>query len=224
MGAANTVMEPDLANMGLGLNEATQILGSKRVVSIDQATKAWGLRVDKQPRVLYDEETLRQCVRENTSQLCDWRLVYINGLPLRRQREIVGVNIKNHNGFVERSWWKSSLEDSWVNQKTASGYLLIDFRGRFGHKTWYEQEELIEGLGTGFRRTHEVAISEAILTFFKVSNTRLLADWYHWGISQNYDANNVFVGCFESGLDVSEYDPSSGHRQLKVCVSRSFQY
>lgn len=225
MGTTSAVMEADLATLGMELNKASQILGSQKVITAEQAAKAWGVRVEQQPRVLYDEATLKQCAQENASNRANWRLIYIHGFSLRRQREIIGTDYNRQPSFYDNDWWMEPNEENWSTQKTATGYVLIDFRGRFGNKTWFEQEDLVEALGPEFRRTHEATIVEAIFTTFKVTSHRLLQDWYHWGVSQVSHGNRAYVGDFSSGrLRVDGDRPGSSDGFLQVCVSRSFQY
>ena len=203
---------------------AINILGQGKVVTAEQASKSWGLETPKSATIRYGEETLRECAKENQSGQSDWRLVFINGLSLREQREIRGTDKTKQSCFCNNDWWLKSCEDGWAKKNPQPGYYLINFRGQFANMNWHAQEKAIVELGPGFERCHEAIFAEAILTIYTVNNgERIAENWWHWGISATSYGHRVFVGLFDSGglgVDLTWHDHSGG--LLRVCVSQKF--
>ncbi len=207
------------------LLRATRILGSGKVLSAEQVAKAWGLPNPGDVTIRYSEEDLRQAASENKTG-ADWRLVYFTGQALREQHAKRGDNSEKQPCFYKpRDWWLKSEQDEWANQKLASGYYLIDFRGRFGRTSWDVQNGEIAKLDSDFVRTHEAVIVEAAMSFFMATGERLLKDFYHWGSSLASPANRVLVGHFDgNGLVVDYYFLGWGDSGgLRVCLSRKFR-
>ncbi|MDO8581775.1 MAG: hypothetical protein Q7S16_02775, partial [bacterium] len=87
------------------------------------------------------------------------------------------------------------------------------------------QDVHIQASGSDFERADEVALVEAVLTIFQLTQERLLEDWYHWGPTLASVGDRVFVGVFvDDGLRVSRGHPcydDSGY--LRVVRSRKFR-
>ena len=213
--------------ISLTLVRATRILGSGKVLSTEQATKAWGLPKPGETLIRYSEEDLREAAEENKTG-ADWRLVYFSGQSLREQHAKRGDNPESQPCFYKSwDWWLKSKEDEWANRKPVPGYYLLDFRGRFGRTSWDRQNEEIVKLGSNFERTHEAVVTEAAMSFFMTTGERLLGDFYHWGPSETSNGLRVRVGCFdENGWCVGSYrNPGyvGSDSSLRVCLSRKFR-
>ncbi|MDD5341288.1 MAG: hypothetical protein PHC97_02515 [Patescibacteria group bacterium] len=205
-----------------------RLFGRDNVIVAKQSAGVWGLESPKDDKVLYSKATLRHAAKEN-EQGEDWRLVYINGLSLREQREKRGVNRAEQpcfDTFANDDWWLESDEDKWATFRPQTGYYLINFRGQFANMNWVEQGKAITELGAGYERCHEAAFAEAILTIFMVNNgERIAEDWYHWGATAASNDNRVGVGVFGSGgLIVSGGLVDCSDDDLRVVLSRKFSF
>lgn len=210
---------------GVSLVRALSILGDRKVLTADQASKAQNQPVPENVPIRYSEATLRECAEQNRTAGTDWRLVYVFGLSLREQREMKGVNSDHQPCFYNLDWWLKKEEDDWATQKPESGYHLTDFNGRWGRTSWQNQENEIKKLGSDYERTHEAVVSESILSIYQTTQERLLENWYHWGKNRDSCGSRVCVGGFgQGGLDVDGYSPDwGGSDWMRVCVSRKFQ-
>ncbi len=203
------------------------VLGLGKVITLAQALSAWpGVEIDVSVTVpiRYSMETLQECARENQEKGTDWRLVYIHGFSLRQQRERLGTNRDHQPCFYDNNWWLQGKEDKWANFKPESGYYLVDFNGRFGLTSWKKQEKKIAELGDQFERAHETVIAEAVFSIFKITQERLLENWYHWGQALGSAGVRVPVGRFDrGGLIVVGCRPVwCGDDGLRVCLLRKF--
>ena len=205
--------------------KAIEILGKAKVITAFQAEKTWPGRTVGEFPIRYSEDALRECAEANAKGEADWRLVYIHGVSLRRQREILGVSCKRQPCYYDNNWWLGNRDDEWALFQPESGYYLLDFKGRFGRTSWQNQEDKIAELGPELERAHETVVSEAAISFYQVSKERLLGIWYHWGRSLDSDGDRVLVGFFVSeGWFVRRCHPDwDGLGSLRVCLSRKFQ-
>ncbi len=206
--------------------KAIEILGKTKVLTAFQAEKAWPGITAGEASIRYSEETLRECARANAIAEADWRLVYVHGISLRRQREIIGTNRKRQPCYYDNNWWLGNGDDEWAFFETESDYYLLDFKGRFGRTSWQNQEDKIVELGPEFERAHETVVSEAAISFYQIFKERLLETWYHWGRSLDSIGGRVGVGDFDSeGWGVDHYYPDWGGigDDLRVCLFRKFQ-
>ena len=48
------------------LNQAIDILGQGKVITVEQSAKAWSLEEPKDATIRYSDATLRQCAKENS--------------------------------------------------------------------------------------------------------------------------------------------------------------
>jgi len=211
---------------GLTIVRAINILGQAKVITAEQAAKSWGLEASKDAPIHYSEETLRKCAEESKQGKADWRLVYINGLSLREQREKRGTSQSEQPCFYNNDWWLKPTEDSWATKKMEAGYYLINVLGQFGSMSWNKQEKAISDLGREYERCHEAVFSEAILTIYMVNNgERIAGNWWHWGVSADSDGNRVNVGYFHArGLRVNDDWGDSSDGSLRVSVARKFDH
>ncbi|HDQ22817.1 MAG TPA: hypothetical protein ENN28_02460 [Candidatus Uhrbacteria bacterium] len=205
--------------------QAINILGQNKVITAEQAAKAWSIEEPQNAAIRYSEATLLTCAEQNKSGE-DWRLVYCHGLSLREQRDKRGTSQNSQPCFYKgNTWWLEHSEDKWASHKAQTGYYLINFRGQFSDMNWNEQEQEITKLGKEYERCHEAVFNETILTIFMVNNgERIAEDWWHWGISLDSFGNRVRVGNFDAhGLRVSSGWDDYSHRYLSVALVRKFE-
>jgi hypothetical protein len=183
------------------------LLGRDKVITAERSAGVWGLEPPKDDKVLYSKATLRHAAEENRQGKSDWRLIYINGLSLREQREKRGVDKSKQPCFSDNDWRLLKGGDEWAAFKPQAGYYLINFREeQFANMKWNKQEEEISKLGSGYERCHETIFAEAIQTIFMVSNERIAAVWWHRGVSATLDKSHIVVGYFFSdGLVVGSH-------------------
>lgn len=215
----------------LDIDGAITILGESKVVTAQQAYKAFGRTylADQATEAVshsirYTEETLRECAVLNRSGQADWRLVY--GLPfsLRQQREVIGVDTSNQPCFYSNDWWLGDKEDAWAKSQPEAGYYLIDFKGRFNRTNWNDQNVRISEMGDAYEIADERVFSQALISIFKTHEERLHTGTYHWGRIEDSVGDRVFVGGFDyGGLRVYGVRPSGDGGDLCVCVARKFQ-
>ncbi len=208
------------------LARALNILGAGKVVTAEQAAKAWNVAASKSVVIRYSEAALRDAAFENTNKGADWRLVYVLGLwSLRELRALVGVDTAKQPCLYNNDWWLPTAEDVWATRRpTMIGYQLINFHGEFGSTSWANQDVQIRLMGDHFERADEVALTEAALTIYKVTGKYLLQGWYHWGRSETSDRGRVAVGRFgHDGWHVRRDGPCYDDRDyLRFCRSRKF--
>lgn len=214
----------------LSLTESEQktvdILGPGKVVGYYDVCRVWNTRlVEIVPTMPFSEETLKQCAEENQNG-ADWRVIWVFGLSLRRQKEIRGTNRKKQPCFdPDYNWWLEKTQDPLANQPIEAGYRLLDFTGRFRNMKWQTQEDEIVKLGASFERAEEQAVAEACFTIYLTSGKkeRLLKNWWHWGRFLTVSSNRVNVGNFdENGFNVNNYWNDNRSGCLAVVLSRKF--
>ena len=138
-----------------------------------------------------------------------------SGKSLLELRKKFGIG---ESGFYDNNWW---LKESFAKEKAPKGIYEINFEGKFGSKSWQEQEDLIP---QGWERGHEAIIAEAVLTHYKKTGKRLLENCYHWGKSLDSFGLRVGVGYFDrDGLNVYFYWADDSYDYLRVCLLRKFQ-
>lgn len=217
--------------MLIRLSTAIQILGKHKVVTTNQAARAWGKQSPSLSSIHYSEETLRQCAQTNKWGLTDWWLVFAFGLSLRQQWEIRGID-PSHQPCFQGNNMKSFDEkgEKWLDLVFEPAYQLLDFKGQrfYGVDTWLMQEEAIAKLGLKFERADETVVSEVFFSVLLAHNKSLLADWSHWGKSLESNCR-VIVGPFSiSGLLIGAVQPSFYDEEdplhLKVCLFRKFDF
>ncbi|MDD5340888.1 MAG: hypothetical protein PHC97_00450 [Patescibacteria group bacterium] len=215
---------PKKFSKGLTIVRAINILGANKVIIAEQAGKAWEIEVPKSATIRYSEETLLECANENQSGQSDWRLVFINGLSLREQREKRGVDKTKLPCFNDDDWWLESDEDKWATFMPQTGYYLINFRGQFTNLNCGKQDAKIAKLGADYERCHEAVFAEAILTIYMVNDGERIAEsWYHWGASTSFVGVCIVVGCFNSnGLCVGTHSAYGFPGGLRVALARKF--
>jgi len=201
-------------------DEKIKIIGHKSVANF------WGVAVPKDIRVRYSEETLRESILANQDGE-QWALAYYTGQSIRQMREKRGINKNNPPCFYDKTWWLENMENFWTNKKLAPGYYLLNYNGKFGNKTWMDQEELIAESGPMYERANEFVVAETILSNFYIHNGEcLLEDWYHWGKEETgaHD-DRVLIGRFDSnGLEVSYWSPGDLRSPLRVVLFRKFDF
>lgn len=182
---------------------ASEILGTGKVLGHRDVCRVWKRDLPEvEPVILFSEDILREFAKENAKGVADWRLIYVNGLSLREQREIVGFNRKKQPCFdPDYTWWLDKEQDFWATQQVESGYRLFDLSARFSDMKWQAQEEEITKLDDSYERAEEPAVTEICFSNFSLSpnKERLLSNWYHWGKFQTADGSHVYVGYFDQG-------------------------
>lgn len=198
---------------------ALEILGADKVLGFRDVINAWNQEMpEAEPAMLFTEEMLKECA-EGTA---DWRLAYIQGLPLRQQQETRGWNRKKPPCFDhDVKWWLDNREDSWATKPVESGYRLFDFTCRFANLHWQTQADEIAKLGGEFARAEEQAVAEFCFSNFLLNNGEyLLPNWYHWGL-QTSGGSHVYVGGFDRrGFGVCNYWDDLPHDYLAVVLAR----
>lgn len=203
--------------------KAIAILGRDRVITVGEVAQKWGMGPSEVPTIACPEEVLRQCARDNKAGIADWRLVYVLGSSLRKQREIQGTDRKKQPRFYNNDWWLNEKEDAWATQEVPSGYRLLNFKLQFLNRNWQEQENDIAKLGKEYERAEEQAVAEALLSIFMVKGERLMQAVYHWGRFLGSGGFRVIVGRLDGhGLDVDSFWPGYRFPSLGVVVARKF--
>jgi len=197
------------------LVRAINILGSNKVITIQQAAERWEVKAPNSSLIFYSEATLKEIAEANKVKDNDWRLVGHLGLSFRQQREI--------RGNKDNDWWLASKEDGWATKKAIDTYHLVNFKHQFCDMEWQEQEDAIAKLGNLYQRTDERVFAEAIQTIFMLTGQRIAEDWYHWGASLASDGSRVCAGRLDSGgLFVGCCWPDSSLSRLCASVVRKF--
>jgi hypothetical protein len=213
----------------IGMTEAelmaSSILGSGKMIGYRDATRAWNANLlETEPDLPFSEATLTQCAEENKKG-ADWRVVWVNGLSLRKQREFQGFNRRKQPCFdPDYTWWMDNAQDPWANQTVEAGYRLLDFSARYRNMTWAAQSDEIAILGEDYERAEEQAVAEATFTIYLASGAkkeRVLRNWYHWGRLRTDGGPRVSVGHFdEDGFRVDGYWNADPYGGLAVVLSR----
>lgn len=207
--------------------KALGILGSGKVIGYQDTCRVWNTDLpETEPVCLFSETTLQHCAEENKKG-ADWRVVWINGLSLRKQREIQGANRRKQPCFYpDYTWWMEKAQDSWANQGVEAGYRLLDFHPSLKNMTWDAQSGEIAALADeGYERAEEQAVAEATFTIYLATGKkeRVLRDWYHWGRQLTAGGRRVFVGLFDDdGFGVDYYWFDLHYDDLAVVLSRKF--
>lgn len=205
--------------------QAIAILGRDKVITVGDVAQKWGMEPSEAPTIACPEEVLRQCARDNKAGKADWRLVYVLGSSLRKQREIQGTDRNKQPCFYNNDWWLNEKEDVWATQEVPSGYRLLNLKLQFLNKNWQEQENdiAIAKLGKEYERAEEQAVAEAFLSIFMVKGERLMQSTYHWGRALVSGGSRVLVGRFGGdGLDVDGHWPGGRSSDVGVVVARKF--
>lgn len=208
---------------------ARKILGKDKVISGQQVAGVWRRSNPDGVPIRYSEATLQQCARENASGATDWRLIYINGLSLREQREIRGTDVDYEPCFsAGATWWLESEYNVWTMRNPDAGYYLVNFQGQLGDMTWDVQDAWVAELGGQFERCNEAVFAEAIQTIFMVNDgERIAEDWYHWGATVTSSSDRrLVVGCFSATKKISIDGRTIDYRDdsIRVCVSRKWDF
>jgi len=213
---------PKKFSKGLTIVRAISILGASKVITAEQASKAWEMEAPKSATIRYSEKVLRICAQENQDGE-DWRLIYINGLSLREQIEKRGTDETKQPCFNNENWWLEKSEESWAKAKPQAGYYLINFKGKYAILNWNKQNAEIAKLGPDVERCHEAVFAEAILTICLVNGECIAESWYHWSNSASSDGDRVSVGHFDSdGLGVHSVWDGRSWDCLRVALVRKF--
>jgi len=207
---------------GLSFREAVGVLGEGRVASCQEAGLAWNTSVPD-ARVLYSMTTLRRAALLNKQSQHDWRLVCILPLSLKDQRDARGIDLQNQPAFYDNSWW---FKYDWATKKPKTNYYLVNMVGRFGEKTYKEQQAKIAKLDHPASRTPIAVFSQAIQTIFMVSGgERIAENWYHRTLEVDSDGHHVHVGSFGSGgLRVYSYWGDGRGSRVRVSLLWKFDF
>jgi hypothetical protein len=208
------------------LSRAIEILGVKKVVSAKKSSRAFKLPKPKNSIIRYDESDLIEASEDNKKNGRDWRLVWVNGISLRKLQEKFGTNPKSQPCFYkDATYWQKPENDEWAEKCPEAGYYLLDFAGRFGDITWDAQEKEVATLGDNFERANEAVFTEACFVIFLTTGVRIAEDWYHWGNAVVSGGYRVYVGSFGSdGWSVNGYRPGVSFSYLRVAVARKLKH
>lgn len=144
----------------------------------------------------YSDKVLEECAAENEKGE-KWRLIYINGYSLAELKQ------KHSDFFYGQSWYDN---EKFINDKSGSGYYLLNFNKNFTNKIWLEQEKELQNKGLG--RANLSVVIEAMIALKEIKNEILLQDWYHWSSSRDSDGYLVVFGMTDSkGAYLRRWDP-----------------
>ena len=111
------------ASQELDYRQARGILGKERAISARMAHNAWGIHdVAQGYRVLYLEETLRQCARENARGTADWWLMFLFSLDIVR---VLGMLPRMRIALGE-AWKQYLLSQADGKGRPRTGYHLCN--------------------------------------------------------------------------------------------------
>ncbi|MCX6746241.1 MAG: hypothetical protein NTX00_04490 [Candidatus Parcubacteria bacterium] len=219
------------------LDFAIKVLGENKVISSNEAANAWKLSpgskiwsvevLENLVKIRYSKATLRKAAKENKKGLADWRLVYINGLSLREQREKSGTDRSKQPYFrISHTWWLESKHDIFATFKPKAGYYLINFRAQFGNMKWDQQKQEVAKLGIEYGYCHEAIFIEAILTIYNTNNgVRIAEEWSHQGGTLTDNGEQLIVGWFtETGVGVHSYGVDEKDPDMRVVVARKWDF
>jgi len=224
----NKFTKNEKTGLAVTIVRAINILGASKVFTLQQANEVWGINtVNMVPIVRYSEKTLREVAEANKKGEADWRLVYIVGSTLLKQRKIIGTNQNQQPCFYKNNdWYTKDKEKFWAEKKpeTAGNYHLINFKGLFGGLNYQNQEIEIQKFGNNFERTNPHVFGEAILAIFKISGERIAENWYHRSSVLGAGRDRVSVGGFDAeGLRVNNVWVDFAYDNLRVSLFRKFE-
>ncbi len=189
------------------VESAIDILGEKKVLTCNQASKMWEISVPPDLQSIpYDSHVLNELAMSNSQSLSDWRLVFLMSLSLRQQYAVLP------DQFDPNAWWIDCASDGdcpWVQQKTYLGYVLFDFQPRFDRMTYDQQVRSISQLGPTYEHAHGAAVVEAVLSIDYIHKEQLLQNHYHrcnFGVAGSCippDFHPVGVGPFSEGIAIT---------------------
>lgn len=219
-------MDRVLGRMGMTEAErlAINILGPGRILGYRDVCRVQKAELPEiEPVMLFPEDVLRECAEAN-AQGANWRLAYVVGHSLRKEREIMGWNRKKQPCFDPNwTWWLGNDRDAWATKPIESGYRLLDFTKRFLSTLWGDQGTAISKLGADFKRAEEQAVAEICFSNFLLSpnQERLMPNWYHWG-NLLAAGGRVYVGHFDQlGFHVNDdWQHDEPSDDLGVVVAR----
>lgn len=204
---------------------ASKILGYGKVLGYRDVCRVQKVELPEvEPVMSYPEDLLRECAEANIQGAANWRLAYVVGHSLRKEREIMGWNRKKQPCFdPDYTWWLENNQDSWATKPIESGYRLLDFTKRFASTLWGDQGTAITKLGADFKRAEEQAVAEVCFSNYLISPTqeRLMPNWYHWGNFQASTGYHVCVGDLDrNGFRVGHRWDDYPNGPLGVVVAR----
>jgi len=199
----------------LAINDCLDILGDKKVVTAEQAAELWRFSPPANVPVHYALETLESCAKKN-QQGCKWWLVYINGLSLLKQREIIGTDSKHSPYFFDfdEEWWERESNEEWVAYKFPhEGYYLFDLSGDFGSKDFFGQDLYIDSRrrqGEKVIRTDVQILCEALASIYYTHHFMPM-DCSHRGDKLDSQNSRSRIGVFANQKGgISVCTPSAG--------------
>lgn len=165
------------------VEEATEILGPKKVVTAKQAATAWGLTdfIPVNTQVKYTLGTLMCYGLTNNAGYSDWRLIYILPLSLYSQREIIGTHPNPEPCFSVHQWWLvNEPAYSWARRTPKEGYYLLNFTHEIKKNNWRLQQREIDRR-RGIARVNEHAYFQSLISIYRVHADPLYRTAEHWG-------------------------------------------
>ncbi len=205
---------------------AADILGADKVLTAEAVCSVWGVSPPLDSSVCYSEKTILTCAAANKSGKADWRLVYIIGQTLCRQREIVGVDKFQQPCFYNNNdWYLEEAENTWnVQPAEAANYCLINFQPIGANVNYGKQDLEIAKNFSGCERVNPHVFSEAIISLFKLKGERMAANWLHRSAVLRSDGSRISVGDFDdSGLLVRNHHDADLCASLRVVICRKIE-
>ncbi|MFZ5364615.1 MAG: hypothetical protein ACOZBH_00170 [Patescibacteria group bacterium] len=203
------------------------------VITAEQAAKAWKLKVPTDAAMRYSEATLDFWLSRfmGPSSLdtddwgTDWRLIYINGLSLKEQFNILGQTSKGYLSFSN-----GCPRDE---RKPEAGYYLIGmepFSSDFAQRT-------LDNFGDSFEPCHPAVFAEALFTVHMTHGCNYATTCFHqyldelegfprW-VSVGYFRRDIGLKVLEkSGIVYSEPTILSDDmwRVYKMALCRRFDF
>lgn len=209
-------------------DEALGILGRGKVVLSIDAVRVWKRKDAVLNSIVpYGRQTIQECASTNQQNFTNWHLMYICGLSLKGQHELISKDPGRLPKFLSsNNWWLDRHQNVWTEKQPASGYYLVDFNGRFGHVPWRQQEDKIARLGENYCRAEEAMVSEAAFSHYYIHKKNLLEGWWHWGNSADaWDGRRVRIGDLSfRGLKIDRSNPNfyEAGSSRRVCILRKW--
>lgn len=201
-----------MANKGITLERAKEILGEKFVISKEFSDSVWGEKVQCQAEfVPYSEELLLGVSQQNTHRRNFWVLAWVNGLSLQEQLEGLGADRGSQPCFDQ----KNHLLPVEALSKREPGYLLFNLLPedlRFDHAKAKEYFSARDD-----RVWAEVdVLSEVVLTYYIATRINLLEHQYHAGPKMTSEGYVLAVGMLSwNGLQVSLFRSDDARWDLR---------
>jgi hypothetical protein len=202
--------------------------GKELVITAEQAAKAWKQKVPNDVTIRYSEATLNFWLAQRnrpdlggTELASNWRLVYINGLSLKQQFDILGKDAKPPLSFS-----KGCPTD---DRKPIAGYYLINL-----YPTPIDfANQIIENFSNSYECCHPAVFAEALFSMYMVHNIMYAGGSFHQtfhdidgstrDINVGYFRNDLGLGVLEKNIVYSE-PPMVDLLRYEMALCRKFDF